>query len=88
MTVDPLNDGPTHQLDFARRKQGVIIAGNSGPGKSHLAKALLLIGCQKTFRCRYVTATTMLQALLASLADNTLRTPYLCEDKLTPSGLP
>lgn len=59
-------------LDFARRKQGLIIAGSSGTGKSHIAKALLLIGCQKTFRCRYVTATTMLQELLASLADNTL----------------
>jgi len=59
-------------LDFAIRKQGVIIAGTSGAGKSHIAKALLLIGCQKIFRCRYVTATTMLRELLASLADNTL----------------
>ncbi|TRZ49353.1 hypothetical protein D4S03_08380 [bacterium] len=59
-------------LDFAIRRQGVIIAGTSGAGKSHIAKALLLIGCQKTFRCRYVTATTMLRELLASLADNTL----------------
>lgn len=59
-------------LDFARRKQGVIFAGNSGTGKSHIAKALLLIGCQKTYRCRYVTASTMLRELLASLADNTI----------------
>lgn len=60
-------------LEFARRKQGLIIAGTSGAGKSHIAKALLLIGCQKTFRCRYVTASTMLRELLASLADNTLQ---------------
>jgi DNA replication protein DnaC len=59
-------------LDFARRKQGLILAGTSGAGKSHIAKALLLIGCQKTCRCRYVTATAMLRELLASLADNTL----------------
>ena len=59
-------------LDFARRRQGVILAGNSGAGKSHLAQAILLIGCQKTFRCRYVTASTMLRELLASLADNSL----------------
>lgn len=59
-------------IDFARRKQGLILAGNSGTGKSHIAKALLLIACQKNFRCRYVTAATMLRELLASLADNTL----------------
>ena len=58
-------------LDFARRKREAP-SGNSGAGKSHLAQAILLIGCQKTFRCRYVTATLMLRELLASLADNTL----------------
>jgi DNA replication protein DnaC len=59
-------------LGFAERSQGVIIAGNSGTGKSHIAKALLLIGCRKNFRCRYVTASAMLRELLAGLADNTL----------------
>ena len=59
-------------LDFATRKQGIIIAGNSGAGKSHIAKALLLIGCQKNFRCRYVTATVMLRELFSGIADNTL----------------
>ena len=60
------------KLDFIGRKQGVIIAGNSGTGKSHIAKALLLIGCQKTYRCRYTTAADMLKELMASLADGTL----------------
>ena len=59
-------------LSFAGRRQGVIIAGNSGTGKSHIAKALLLAGCQKNLRCRYVTASAMLRELLAGLADNTL----------------
>ena len=59
-------------LGFAGRNQGVILAGNSGTGKSHIAKALLLIGCQKNFRCRYTTASAMLRELLAGLADNTL----------------
>lgn len=59
-------------LGFAERRQGVILAGNSGTGKSHIAKALLLSGCRKNFRCRYVTASAMLRELLASLADNTL----------------
>ncbi len=60
------------KLDFVDRKQGVIIAGNSGAGKSHIAKALLLLGCRKTYRCRYTTAADMLRELIASLADDTL----------------
>ena len=60
------------KLDFVDRKQGVIIAGNSGTGKSHIAKALLLLGCRKTYRCRYTTAANMLRELIASLADDTL----------------
>lgn len=59
-------------LDFVQRKQGLILAGNSGTGKSHIAKALLLIGCRKTYICRYTTAADMLSELLASLADDTL----------------
>jgi len=60
------------KLDFVTRKQGLVMAGNSGTGKSHLAKALLLIGCSRQYRCRYTTAADMLATLLASLADNTL----------------
>ncbi len=59
-------------LDFVERKQGLILAGNSGTGKSHIAKAILLIGCMKTYSCRYTTAADMLRELLASLADDTL----------------
>lgn len=60
------------KLDFVDRKQGVIFAGDSGTGKSHIAKALLLLGCRKTYRCRYTTAADMLSELIASLADGTL----------------
>jgi DNA replication protein DnaC len=59
-------------LDFIKRKQGLVIAGNSGTGKSHIAKALLLIGCSHLYRCRYTTASDMLKDLLASRADNSL----------------
>lgn len=59
-------------LDFVRRKQGLVIAGSSGTGKSHISKALLLIGCRKLYRCRYTTATDMLKDLLAGLADDSL----------------
>jgi DNA replication protein DnaC len=60
------------KLDFVSRKQGLVIAGNSGTGKSHIAKALLLIGCSQSYRCRYTTAAEMLATLMASLADGSL----------------
>ncbi len=59
-------------LNFVDKKQGLIIAGSSGTGKSHLTKALLLLGCQKRYRCRYTTAADMLKTLLAGIPDNTL----------------
>jgi DNA replication protein DnaC len=58
------------KLDFVRRKQGLVIAGTSGAGKSHIAKALLIIGCTQLYRCRYTTAADMLTDLMASRADN------------------
>jgi len=58
------------KLDFVGRKQGLVIAGNSGTGKSHIVKALLLIGCTKLYRCRYTTAADMLTELMASRADH------------------
>lgn len=59
-------------LSFVAKKQGVIIAGSSGTGKSHITKALLLIGCQKMYRCRYTTAADMLKTLMSGLPDGTL----------------
>jgi DNA replication protein DnaC len=59
-------------LAFVERKQGLILAGSSGTGKSHIAKALLLLGCRKLYGCRYTTAANMLKDLMASLADGTL----------------
>jgi DNA replication protein DnaC len=59
-------------LSFVERKQGIILAGSSGTGKSHIAKALLLIGCSHLYSCRYTTASNMLSNLMASLCDGTL----------------
>ena len=58
------------KLDFVGRKQGLVIAGDSGTGKSHIAKALLLLGCARLYRCRYTTAADMLTELMASRADD------------------
>jgi DNA replication protein DnaC len=59
-------------LSFVQRKQGLILAGSSGTGKSHIAKALMLIACKNCYRCQYTTAAAMLNELISGLADNTL----------------
>lgn len=73
------------KMDFVKRKQGLVIAGNSGTGKSHIAKALLLIGCTQLYRCRYTTAADMLVDLMASRADHSFETrikQYISPDML------
>lgn len=59
-------------LDFVGRRQGLMLAGSSGTGKSHIAKSLLLLACSKSYRCRYTTGTDMLNDLMAGLADNSI----------------
>ena len=59
-------------MSFVSRHQGVILASNSGTGKSHIAKTLALEGCKHGYRVRYTTAAEMLTVLFASLADDSL----------------
>lgn len=59
-------------LRFMEKKHSLLIAGNSGTGKSHVAKAIMLIACQQQYRCRYTTASSMLKDLLSGLCDDTL----------------
>jgi DNA replication protein DnaC len=61
------------KLDFVKRRQGLVMAGKSGTGKSHISKALLLIGCTQLYRCRYTTAANMLTELMASRADSSFQ---------------
>ena len=59
-------------LSFIDRVQSLIIGGDSGTGKSHIAKALLLIACRRQLRCRYTTAADMLRTLMSGLCDDSL----------------
>lgn len=59
-------------LGFLERNNSLLIAGNSGTGKSHITKALLLIACQRQYRCRYTTASDMLKNLMSGLCDDSL----------------
>lgn len=60
-------------LAWVDRKEDLLLIGQSGTGKSHLAKALCLIGCKQQRRVLYTSCAEMMASLFASLADNTLR---------------
>ena len=59
-------------LTWVDRHEDLVLIGQSGTGKSHIAKALCLIGCTQQRRVLYTSCATMLADLFASLADNTL----------------
>jgi DNA replication protein DnaC len=56
-------------LDLARseflvRRENVLLLGNSGTGKTHIALALGLAACQKGYRVRFTTAAAMVHELI------------------------
>lgn len=59
-------------LEFMQQGTNVLLAGTSGTGKSHLAKALGLLACLNNRRVRYSSSAAMLAHLNASLADDSL----------------
>jgi len=59
-------------LAWVDRQEDLVLIGQSGTGKSHIAKALCLIGCKQQRSVRYTTCADMMTTLFASLADNTL----------------
>ena len=59
-------------LDFARRGQNLLIGGESGTGKSHIAIAIGYLACAAGIRTRYTSSADMLATLAASLAMGTL----------------
>jgi len=68
-------------LRFVDQGKNLLLAGMSGTGKSHIAKALALNACAANRRVLYTTSAEMLTRLNASLADGTLTRsaikPYL-----------
>jgi DNA replication protein DnaC len=59
------------RLDFARRRDDLVITGKSGTGKSHLLKAFGLRACEQVISMRYARCVDLLDDLYAGLADNT-----------------
>lgn len=60
------------QLAWVDRQEDLILVGQSGVGKSHIAKALCLMACKQQRWARYTTCADMMAVLYASLADGSL----------------
>ena len=84
-TLDPERVLAWATLDFVRRGQNLLIGGQSGTGKSHIAIAIGYLACSAGFRTRYTSSADMLATLSASLATGTLSDalkPYVRADLL------
>src|SRR3984957_3351127 len=57
---------------FIRRRENLVLVGQSGVGKSHLIQALGQAACVLGYRVRYTTSAGLLEDLTACLADQTL----------------
>ena len=55
--------------DFVRRRENVILVGQSGLGKSRIVKAIGRAACVLGYRVRYATSAKLLQEFTAALAD-------------------
>jgi DNA replication protein DnaC len=58
--------------DFVRRKDNLVLVGQSGVGKSHLVESLGRSACAVGYRVRYTTSAGLIENLTAALADRTL----------------
>jgi DNA replication protein DnaC len=58
--------------EFIRRGDNLVIAGQSGVGKSRILQSVGRAACARGYRVRYTTSADLLRDLTASLADHTL----------------
>ena len=58
--------------EFIRRRDNLVLAGQSGVGKSHIIQSVAQQACVLGWRVRYTTSADLLMDLRASLADQTL----------------
>ena len=71
-TIDRVQIEELATGDFIRRKDNLVMVGQSGVGKSHIMQSLGRRACALGHRVRYTTSAALLKDLTASLADQTL----------------
>src|SRR5580692_10447574 len=52
------------RCEFLLRRENVLLLGNSGTGKTHIALALGLTACQRGHRVRFTTAAALVHELM------------------------
>ena len=60
------------RAEYLDRRENALALGNSGTGKTHLALALGLAACQKSYRVRFTTAAALVNELLEARDDKRL----------------
>ena len=58
--------------EFIERRENVLLIGNSGTGKTHLATALALAACREGCRVRFFSVTGLVTSLLEAREDRGL----------------
>ena len=64
--------------DFVRRRENVILVGQTGLGKSRILQAIGQAACVLGYRVRYATSAKLLQEFTAALADGTFDPDARC----------
>ena len=59
-------------MDFIQKKMDIVLIGNPGVGKSHLAKCLAYAATQKGIKTLFTTAMDMINQLITAEANQTL----------------
>ena len=60
------------RCEFLSRKENLLLLGNSGTGKTHIALALGLAACQRGHRVRFTTAAALVSELIEARDDKHL----------------
>ena len=60
------------RCEFLSRKENLLLLGNSGTGKTHIALALGLSACQRDHRVRFTTAAALVSELIEARDDKHL----------------